>query len=35
MVSLVKDVETHKKIPRYERGLLDYQGPEFMTLDEV
>ncbi|CAD8096104.1 unnamed protein product [Paramecium primaurelia] len=34
MVSLVKDLEAHKKIPRFERGLQDYQGPEFMTLDE-
>jgi len=23
------------KIPRFERGLLDYPGPDFITLDEV
>ncbi|CAD8089753.1 unnamed protein product [Paramecium primaurelia] len=34
LVSLIKDLEAHKKIPRYERGLQDYSGPDFITLDE-
>ncbi|CAD8121773.1 unnamed protein product [Paramecium sonneborni] len=34
MVSLVKNLEEHQKIPRYERGLQDYSGPEFISLDE-
>ncbi|CAK59221.1 unnamed protein product (macronuclear) [Paramecium tetraurelia] len=34
MVSLIKDLEAHKLIPRFERGLQDYSGPDFITLDE-
>ncbi|CAD8091082.1 unnamed protein product [Paramecium primaurelia] len=34
LVSLIKDLEAHKKIPRFERGLQDYSGPDFITLDE-
>ncbi|CAD8104998.1 unnamed protein product [Paramecium sonneborni] len=34
LVSLIKDLESHMKIPRFERGLQDYSGPDFITLDE-
>ncbi|KAM3136646.1 hypothetical protein pb186bvf_011282 [Paramecium bursaria] len=33
-VSITKDVQAHKKIPTYQRGLDSYEGPEFSTLDE-
>lgn len=32
---MIKDLESHKKIPRFERGLSNYSGPDFVTLDEV
>lgn len=35
LVSLIKNIETHKKIPRFERGLTGYLGPDFVSLDEV
>lgn len=32
---MIKDLEAHKKVPRFERGITNYSGPDFITLDEV
>jgi hypothetical protein len=32
---IVNDLEKHKATPRFERGINEYAGPDFGTLDEV
>lgn len=35
MVCVVEDILKHQKIPKFERGISEYCGPEFSSLDEV